>query len=499
MMKIPQRLYTAHETRTLDRIAIDEFAIPGSTLMARAADAVLKQLLLHFPLAKRVGIFCGPGNNGGDGFVLARLLKSMRLTADVILLADPENLKGDALRAFESLRTDHIQVMPWQNQSLQEYDVLVDAIFGSGLDRDLSGDVLKAVQAINEAKRPVLAVDVPTGLEVDTGSVLGACVRADLTVTFIGFKRGLLTCEGRDHAGDIVFDDLGVTEEIYQRVPVNTWAICLDELLPEKLPKRLKNTNKAGYGHTLVFAGNDGFFGAGLLTANAALRTGSGLVSLGTRAGFANTAAMALPEVMTFAAEKISDCRDKLSKATVVAVGPGLTQDRWAELVMRESTESSLPLIVDADALNLVARTQLVRGDWILTPHPGEAARLLGCTVADIQSDRFAAVAELARKFSAVVVLKGSGTIVSDGKTWHVCTEGNPGMASGGMGDALTGIIAGLVAQGVDLYSAAKLGVAVHARAGDLVAKEGGLVGMLASDVIAKIRTVVNGKSDPAF
>ncbi|MBF0105251.1 MAG: NAD(P)H-hydrate dehydratase [Deltaproteobacteria bacterium] len=492
MNRLPTMLYTAARVRELDRIAIEDHHIPGSTLMARAAQAAFKLMSTKFADAKKIAVVCGMGNNAGDGFVLARIAQPLGFDVTVILVGNPDDFKGDCLEAYANLQGTKAIIKKFENDNLSPYDLVVDALFGSGLSRPIEGRYKDAVDCINGAGKPVLAIDIPSGINADTGEVMGVAVRACATISFIGLKQGLFTGKGLEHAGEIHFSDLGVPAAIFNSVTSAVSLLDLSTLL-KKLPQRARDTHKGDFGHTLVVGGDAGMTGAARLACEGALRVGSGLVSLATREKHAALVNIGRPEIMSHGVEKPSDLGKRLSLATVVAVGPGIGRGRFAEIMWRGCLKSALPLVVDADALNLLARDPVIRGDWILTPHPGEAARLLGCTTADVQRDRFAAVCELQKKYAAVVVLKGCGTLVCDGgKTVGVCDKGNPGMASGGMGDALTGIIAGLVSQGVSLIDAAQLGVCLHATAADMAAREGER-GLLAGDIFAHVRKMVNG------
>jgi NAD(P)H-hydrate epimerase len=370
-------------------------------------------------------------------------------------------------------------------------DVIVDAIFGTGLARDASGLAAECIAAINAAGRAVVAVDVPSGLHADTGHVLGCAVRADLTVTFIGRKLGCHLAAGPDHTGEIVFDDLGVPLATYD--DTHPALRLLDaSVVTTALPRRERTAHKGRHGHVLVIGGAAGMGGAVRLAGEAALRAGAGLVTVAAHPQSLQ-ALTARPELMSVALGNAPDLEHALERATVIALGPGLGQSPWSMEVLRAALAAGKPLIVDADALNLLAAVPQRRDDWVLTPHPGEAARLLGVTAAGVQDDRRAAARELQARYGGTVVLKGAGSIVqcADGMGW-LCDRGNPGMAVAGMGDVLTGVVAGIAAQCSDLAPAARAGVYVHAVAGDRAAGVAGERGLLASDVIDQLRACVN-------
>ncbi len=470
---LPHTLYRAGEVRRLDRIAIEERGIPGIELMNRAGAALFDELRYRWPQARHLLIFCGGGNNGGDGYVVARLAAQAGLDPLVVALADPATLQGDAATAWRQAREAGVATTEFYPPLLRRADLVVDALFGTGLDRPVEGCWAEAIEAINAFAGPVIGVDIPSGLHADSGRVLGTAVRADATVTFIGLKQGMFTADGPDCCGAIRFDDLGVPAAIYEAVPPSARRIDWAGLR-HHLPPRPRNSHKGQWGHVLVVGGNHGMAGAARLGAEAALRCGAGLVSVATRGEHVSAMVAARPEVMWHGVEAISDLTKLLQRATVVAIGPGLGRDDWARALLMMVLESGLPLVVDADALNLLAENpDDHHGEWILTPHPGEAARLLGTSTSAIGHDRFAAAAELQRRYGGVTVLKGAGTLVHDGRTVALCSEGNPGMASAGMGDLLTGTIAALVAQGLEPAEAARCGVTLHGAAGEPAAREG--------------------------
>ena len=491
MSSLPNTLYYAADVRELERIAIAERGIPGIELMNRAGAAVFEAMLDHWPRARDVAVLCGGGNNGGDGFVIARLAYERGLRPTLMALEDVEALSGDARRAWGAARSAGLVLTPYDPALLREADVIVDAMFGSGLNREVVGRYASAVEAINTSSVPVIAVDVPSGLAADQGAVLGCAVNADITVTFISLKTGLLTGAGPEYCGKIIFSNLGLSADIYNSVDPRAERIDWPRLKP-MLGKRPRHAHKGHYGHVAVVGGNHGMAGAARMAAEAAARVGAGLVSVAMRP--LDTAAMAAarPEIMWRGVASEEGLDDVLGRSTVVAIGPGLGRDDWARRLFEQSIESTLPLVIDADGLNLLAEQPRMRGYWILTPHVGEAARLLNCSSKEIERDRIGAVRQLQQEFDGVVVLKGAGSVIcgEDGEV-AICSGGNPGMASGGMGDALTGVIAGLMAQGLPFEPAARAGVALHAMAGDDAARNGER-GMLAMDLINCLRMLVN-------
>ncbi|MBI3772594.1 MAG: NAD(P)H-hydrate dehydratase [Gammaproteobacteria bacterium] len=492
MSQLPHTLYHAAAVRELDRQAIEIHAMPGIELMNRAGAALFDELIVRWPDARRLAVVCGGGNNGGDGFVVARLALEQGLEPKLICVTDPATLKGDARKAWGAAQAAGLVPVPFKPSVFDDADVIVDAIFGIGLDRPIEAAVANVIHAINNSGIPVLAVDIPSGLSADSGVVMGCAVHAEATVTFIGLKQGLFTGAGSELCGAIRFEDLGVPLAVYDEVTPSATRI---DWAQQKscLPPRPRNAHKGMFGHVLVIGGNHGMAGAVRMAAEAAARTGAGLTSVATRREHVAAMAAARPEIMWHGVEAASDLTPLLARATVIAIGPGLGQDAWAQQLLARVLESSLPLVVDADALNLLAHEPCSRNNWILTPHPGEAARLLQSSSSEINADRFGAVQKLREHYQAVVVLKGAGTLIADEQgAIALCSEGNPGMAVGGMGDVLTGVIVALVAQGLALSDAARVGVSLHAAAGDRVALEGER-GLLAGDLFLYLRRLVNG------
>ncbi len=488
-MEIRQRLYRSEQVRALDQCAIKNHGIDGYVLMKRAGGKAFAVVRARWPEARSITVCCGAGNNGGDGYVIARLAVQAGLAVQLIGLKSLDDLKGDAKKAA----LDWIEAGGAIEHAGAPIhgDLIVDALLGTGLDRPPAGHFADTIAQINASQRPVLAVDVPSGLNADTGMPLDVAVLAKSTVSFIGKKRGMYTGQAGRWCGDCVFFDLDTPAAIHDGQTPD--AFLLDkQMLTQWLGKRLPDTHKGHLGHVVVVGGDEGMAGAPILVGQAALRTGSGLVSLATRQLHCGVAIATQPELMAHATETLDTLDDLLARANVVALGPGLGKSEWSRAVWQRVLSKTLPLVVDADALNLLAESD--GSSWldsaILTPHPGEAARLLACTVSEIQADRFAAARSLARQYGAITVLKGYGTLIADpqGRA-AVCPYGNPGMATAGMGDALTGVIASLLGQGLDAFDAACCGVVAHALAGDSAAD--GSRQILASDLINRLRFVL--------
>ena len=487
---LPYALYTAAQVRALDQAAIAS-GMPGGALMARAGAAAYQRLRARWPEARRITLLCGAGNNGGDGYVLARLARADGLDVTLLQLGDVSQLGADAQGMLEAWlgmggRLEAFQELPRRS------DVIVDALLGIGLERPVAGEWARAVEAVNAQRAPVLAIDIPTGLHADTGRVLGTAIRAAATLSFIGLKQGLFTGAGPACCGDVYFDGLGVPAVIYASEILAArrldWAKVSDQVEP-----RRRDAHKGDFGHVLVVGGAPGFSGAARLAGEGALRAGAGLVSVATHPAHAAHLNTGRPELMVRGIADPRELSPLLERASAVAMGPGLGREPWGVGLIERVLAAGKPLVMDADALNWLAGARLRRDDWVLTPHPGEAARLLGCTAAEIQADRFSALRRLQDLYGGTIVLKGAGTLVlgPSQRPPGVCSQGNPGMASGGSGDVLTGMMAALLGRGLDPEQAAEAAVCLHAAAGDRAAAEGEQ-GLLATDLIAAIRPTLN-------
>jgi ADP-dependent NAD(P)H-hydrate dehydratase / NAD(P)H-hydrate epimerase len=487
MEKLPTTLYRTAQVREFDQRAIHDLNIPGIDLMGRAGSAVFQCLRMQWPQAKSIAVFCGSGNNAGDGYVVAHSALKAGLSVIVYSLVNLEKLTGDALIAYQCYRKAKGVVIPFQCKSLSGTDVIVDALLGSGLDRAVTGVYAQAINVINQASARVIAVDNPSGLNTDTGTVMGCAVKADTTVTFIALKQGLFTGQSADYCGDIVYASLDLPDAVFKDVAPSAMRVVKSVLLP-----RERCAHKGHYGHVLIIGGDHGYSGAARLAGEAALRVGAGLVSIATRLESAGLMNINRPELMCHGVTSAEQLAVLLDKASVVVLGPGLGQTAWAKALFLQTLAVKKPLIVDADGLNLLAQFPQTNPNWILTPHPGEAARLLSCSTTVIQEDRFSAALALQVKYQGVVVLKGAGTLICSEEECAVSISGNPGMASGGMGDVLAGVIAGLVAQGLFLKNAAQQGVYGHGQAADLAVEQKGERGLLASDLMPYLQQWVN-------
>lgn len=482
-------LYDVAGVRLLEQRACAACGIASLELMEQAGAAAYRVLRARWPAARRIAVVCGAGNNGGDGYVLARLAHADRLTVSVIQVGTPA-VQGDAALTWQRLQANPLP-LSHDLTALTDAEVVVDALFGIGLNRAPADLAQAAIEAINAGSCPRFSLDVPSGLNAETGAALGVAVRADHTLTFIANKCGLVTGVARDFVGTLEVAALEIPGPVLAGVPPRArwhdWAEWRHRLAP-----RPRTAHKGNHGHVLLVGGAPGMSGAVRLAAEAALRSGAGLVSVAVSPAVAHNLNVGRPEIMAHAVETSADLAPLVARATVVAVGPGLGQSPWAVALWAALRDCARPLVLDADALNLLACDPAQRADWILTPHPGEAARLLGYhDTAVIAADRFAASAALQARYGGTVVLKGAGTLVQTPMQLGVIAGGNPGMAAGGMGDVLSGIIAALVAQGLAGADAATAGAALHAAAGDLAA-EAGERGLLASDLMPWLRTLVN-------
>jgi NAD(P)H-hydrate epimerase len=491
MARLPRGVYSEAQVRALDRFAIERAGIASYTLMTRAGAGALRALRSCWPASERILVLCGPGNNGGDGYVLARAALEQRMIVRVVALGDPAKLRGDAQRAWQDFRAAGGETLSWRDDLIADTDVIVDALFGVGLTRPIEGALADCIRSVNSSTAHVLALDIPSGLAADSGHILGVAVRAERTITFLGLKLGFYLDEGPNCTGIVMCDSLDVPDAAFDAIAATACRID-EDTLAATLPRRRRTAHKGQQGHVLLIGGGAGMAGAARLAGEAALRVGSGLVTIATVPE--NTAAITAgrPELMCRAVTRAEELAPLIERADVVAIGPGLGQDDWSRAMEAGVRDCAKPMVVDADALNLLAQSPRKNLNWILTPHPGEAGRLIGSNAGAVQADRLEAAKTIVARYGGVVVLKGAGTLVVDGVAVpHICDRGNPGMASPGMGDVLTGVIAGVLAQAADLASAARTGVLVHAMAGDMAANRGER-GLIASDLFTYLPTCVN-------
>lgn len=466
--------------------------------MRRAGQAAWREVLRHWPQAQSLLVVGGPGNNGGDGYVLATHAQQSGRSVTVL------RLPGHAPRGelAQRARNDYLAaggaVVEFDGH-LPATDVVVDALFGIGLSRAPDDAATALIAAINAAGVPVLALDVPSGIDAGRGGAPGVAVVATRTLEFIAGKTGLRTGAALDHVGGLQLAALDLDPGLFDAVMPAARRLVESDL-SHWLPPRRRGSHKGDHGRVLCIGGDHGHGGAIMLAAEAALRSGAGLVDVITRPAHVAPLLARLPEAMAHADDAVAARSALFAAAGVIVVGPGLGKDDWGQALLARALLSGKPLVLDADALNLLAKApRPLPAGCILTPHPGEAARLLGCDSAAVQDDRYAAARTLSHDHAATVVLKGAGTLVAaPGRATRVIDAGNPGMAVGGMGDALSGVIAALVGQGLDAFDAAACGALLHGAAGDAAARAGGPRGLLPSDLMPCLRRLANPRSDGA-
>ncbi len=502
------KIVTAEEMRHIDQETINKIGIPGIVLMENAGLGVVNAIERNYDTSsiKKISIFAGKGNNGGDGLVIARHLKNRGYNIKVYLLSSPDKFQGDALINLTIAQNMGLNIETILSENDLEYhktdiagsDLLIDAIFGTGLTGAVKGIPAKVINFLNYTELPIVAVDLPSGLCSDTGRVEGECIKADLTVTMGLPKRGLLLYPGASLVGELEIVDIGIPSSVIESTGIKVNLIQADNI--PKLPKRPPDSHKGNFGRVLVLGGSVGLTGASAMTSESALRAGAGLVTLGIPKSLNPIMEVKLTEVMTlplpenenqaFSKSSLSSIMKIVNNFDVIAIGPGMSRDPETSWLVRELCKSiNKPKVIDADGLNAIAEDKSILKDidnnTIFTPHPGEMARLIDGTVSDVVSDRINIAQKFAIDNNIILVLKGVPTIVAEPNgEIYLNTTGNPGLASGGTGDVLTGIIAGFIAQGLSLIDSAILGVYIHGLAGDMTAEELGEPGMIAGDVI---------------
>jgi NAD(P)H-hydrate epimerase len=513
---------TADEMRELDRLTIQRFGVPSLTLMERAGERVAQATLERFGRAAKKGVLvvAGKGNNGGDGFVVARLLKKKRIPSEVALLAGKQELSPDAkhnLEAYLKLKGKVFEIASGEltrlSQSARKSGLIVDAIFGTGLKNEVRGTFAEAITLMNASGQPIVAVDIPSGLDTDKGTPLGAAIQARMTVALAYAKLGEVIYPGVNYVGDLVVADIGIDPRAVESVAPRT-EILDGAMIRRLVPRRDADTHKGNYGHVVVFAGSRGKTGAAILACRAAMRSGAGLVTLAAPRSLNSIFASALIEVMTEplrenAEEEMEPLNDQdwrrlLTRKDALLFGPGVGVTDGAQTALRWLLRNlDLPWVIDADGLNLLTREldclRRARTAPILTPHPGEMARLIGKETAAVNGDRVGVARSFAATHRCHVVLKGARTVIAaaDGQVF-INSTGNPGMASGGMGDVLACMLSALLGQGFSPQDAMKLAVYLHGFVADRVSAVQGQVGLIASDVIDGLPAGLNALAAPA-
>ncbi|MDC0610555.1 NAD(P)H-hydrate dehydratase [Vibrio sp.] len=490
-MVMPRRLYTAEQVRSGEKLAAKANELRMYYLMERAGQAVFAIGMAQYPGTEHWLVCCGSGNNGGDGYIVANLAKSVGIHVTVWQLGEPKKLTGDAQIAYEHWVQGGGQVESPNSLIPDTVDVVIDGILGTGLTGDVRENAAVIINLINDSRLPVIAIDIPSGLSSDTGVVLGTAIRAEHTVTFIGAKQGLVTGQARDYVGQLHFAGLGV-EETFDALHIPSAWVLDNNSLKTELGKRAQSSHKGSHGKGVIIGGGAGMAGASVLASTAALKSGIGMIATISHPNNVMPIIVSQPEVMASGWNENDVIANRLDWCNVVAIGPGLGRDSQAQILYNRVSDTELPKVVDADGLYFLASQPTYDAQRVITPHPGEAAKLLGCSVADVERDRYQAVEDLQHKFGGVVVLKGAGTLICDGEQTFVCCAGNPGMATAGMGDVLTGVVTAFIAQGHNLLEATKLGVLAHSLAADQNAKTYGERGLVASDLFPHIRSLVN-------
>jgi ADP-dependent NAD(P)H-hydrate dehydratase / NAD(P)H-hydrate epimerase len=508
------RVVTADTMQDIDKQAITGYDIPGLQLMENAGRCCVEEIIAEFGLKGRFVVMAGKGNNGGDGYVIARLLCQKGWKGSVIVLTDPDQITGDAAinlgklpGAIITYCTHEGQLSSLHREEIFQADVIVDALLGTGLCNDVSGIYREAIELMNASGRPVVSVDIPSGIHGTTGRVMGSAVSAYMTVTFAFAKLGHVLYPGAEHSGRLVIADIGIPQQLMETVP--GYDFQNEETMRHMVHRRDRQAHKGHFGHCLIIAGSTGKTGAAALAANSAVRTGSGLVTLAVAENIHPVLEIKTTEVMTVplpdsgsghltdsafpALEKLLAGKD------AVAIGPGLDRHPGTYTLVQKLVESvELPMVIDADGLNALAEDVSVlkrkkSTQVILTPHPGEMSRLLGTSIPDVEAIRISVAREFARDHGVFLVLKGARTIIASPTGGAAINgSGNPGMASGGMGDVLTGIIVSLLGQGYAAWDSCRLGVFLHGFAADMVAEDKGEIGINASDVLEKLPYAYN-------
>ncbi len=495
--------HQAYKVNQLQRYEADAAQALGITLfelMQRAGEAVFRQMSQHFPEANKLLIVCGKGNNGGDGYIIAKLAQQAGLQVSVLINAARDDITGDAKQALILLEATSVQLEFCQStqatmMGVETFhgDLIIDCLFGIGFSGVLSPALSQLITQINNQRCSRISVDVPSGLNADLGTPSPVAIEADLTVTLIAYKQGLLTGQAANYVGNLQLETLGGNQAIAQLTAASCFRQDVNTL--PAVRKRATCSHKGTIGMLLAVGGFHAFTGAICLAAQTALRSGASLVSVCCHEQSRAVLLTRQPELMVVAnSAKALQAWSGMQKSKVIILGPGLGQTMWSQTLFDVVITYPQPKVVDADALRLLAVKPIKTEHWVLTPHSGEAAALLACSITEIEADRFSAVKKIAQQYGGICVLKGAGTLISDGDIVWVNPTGNPGMASGGMGDVLTGLIGALVLQMPDLFSAARLGVYIHGRAADIIANKHGEIGILASDLLPVIQRLINSE-----
>jgi len=486
--------YSINKIRRIEKIASKIFKIAPGTLMYRAGKSIFSEIKVRWPKIKNVTIICGNGNNAGDGYVVAFLAHRAKYKVKILQISKNDKLIGPALKAAKICKKLGIMTLSYISaQELLDSDLIIDGLIGIGLHGTVNEEFKKLFYLINNCQIPILSIDIPSGVNGDSGEVIDIAIKANVTVTFIGIKVGMLLSDARDYTGEIIVNNLNLPKKIFDLVPPSGEKLCI-ELEKHLLSPRKRNVHKGNFGRILVVGGNHGMGGAVRMTGEALLAVGAGLVSIITRPMNAMAINIARPEILSYGIDyDYKAIYQLIKRASIIIIGPGMGTSVWSQQLFDLIIKSSVPMLIDADGLNILATRKLYSDNWILTPHLYEAARLLNEENVYVKNNKLEAAKKIQKKFGGVIVLKGSGTIIiGQDNQVAICDNGNPGMAVAGMGDVLSGIIAGLLAQNLNFLEAAKLGVLLHAIAGDLVSIRDGEIGISAMDIIPMSRFLVN-------
>ena len=489
---LSQKLFRADQVRHHEEQAAQQSFCSLYGLMQRAGKALYANALQLVPNAEHFLVLVGNGNNAGDGYICGLLALQAGKHVTLCAVDVQRELCGDAKQAQAAFIAAGGEIETFAPNQLKRNDIVIDALLGTGIKGALRTEFAMIIDAVNDSELPVLSVDVPSGINADTGVSLGRCIQADMTVTFVGIKQGLVTATGKQATGKLVFEDLEIGLAFSELCPTNTQLLNLDRFTG--LAPRQVNSHKGRFGRLLCVGGNAGMSGAIRLAGESALRAGTGLVKVYAHTQSRVQSCAGRPELRVIC----DGLAEALEWANCVVIGPGLGQDDWAietfEQVISHCAKADIPIVIDADALNLLPKhaVAFTTDQCVITPHSGEAARLLGASIDEVESNRFVSARLLAQKYNATVILKGPGTIIDDAAQTWVCEHGNPGMATAGMGDVLSGIVGAMFAQRMNKTDAAKYSVCIHGRAADMIASEYGERGMLASDLFDQLRRLIN-------
>ena len=493
--QLQDNLYSANTVRKIDQLAISELNNNAIKLMNRAGMAAFDELVQAFGQPSLITVFCGTGNNAGDGYILAARAAQKCIPVQVVELSKTEKFSDETLRARQYAIDNNARLIDFDPDLDIQQGVIVDCLLGIGYKGQLRQPYDQAIALINAAELPVLSMDIPSGLNPDTGAVEDNAVTADLTVTFVAAKQGLFTGKGPALCGEVIYHSLDISEQLFDQFQPSAKLSDLFELL-ELLPHFVGDEYKNQRGHCMIIGGDHGYGGAASMAAEASLRVGSGLTSVATQPQHVSSILARCPEIMAYGVISGQQLEPWLEKPSVLVVGPGLGRSAWSEQLLQKAVASGLPMVLDADALNILADGRVVKATdhaWVLTPHAAEAARLLNVSVAEVEANRFSAVQQIQQKYNAVVILKGPGSLIAaDNQITKICPYGNPGMATAGMGDLLSGIIGGLIAQCLSLQDAAELGCCLHSAAADKLVDDSGYRGIAATDVLPHLHRLLN-------